>query len=188
MTRRRPGDKPLSEPMLVSLLTHTCVTRPCWVKCHINLCIVLSTSMIRLYDKAFLYVFLSDSVNSLQENQNMQAAVRHWRRDILCEFKIWSRPILYRADSRFAPSQWETALLCNDVSHWLGAKPRISPDIAVSPHRRDTCRVLMLTIHYHLSIITRNTSKPRISLTFATRWTLPNLDALPTGDFRNLLP
>ena len=30
--------------------------------------------------------------------------------------------LLYcRADSRFAPSQWETALLCNDVSHWLGA-------------------------------------------------------------------
>ena len=28
----------------------------------------------------------------------------------------------YRADSRLVPSQWETALLCNDVSHWLGAK------------------------------------------------------------------
>ena len=27
----------------------------------------------------------------------------------------------YRADSRFAPGQWETALLCNGVSHWLGA-------------------------------------------------------------------
>ena len=27
----------------------------------------------------------------------------------------------YKADSRFVPSQWETALLCNDVSHWLGA-------------------------------------------------------------------
>ena len=26
-----------------------------------------------------------------------------------------------RADSIFAPSQWETALLCNNVSHWLGA-------------------------------------------------------------------
>ena len=26
-----------------------------------------------------------------------------------------------RADSRFASSQWETVLLCNDVSHWLGA-------------------------------------------------------------------
>ena len=29
---RHPGDKPLSEPMLVSLLTHICVTRPQWVK------------------------------------------------------------------------------------------------------------------------------------------------------------
>ena len=28
----RPGDKPLSEPMTVSLLTHICVTRPQWVK------------------------------------------------------------------------------------------------------------------------------------------------------------
>ena len=26
----------------------------------------------------------------------------------------------FRVDSRLAPSQWETALLCNDVSHWLG--------------------------------------------------------------------
>ena len=28
----RPGDKPLSEPMLVGLPTHICVTRPQWVK------------------------------------------------------------------------------------------------------------------------------------------------------------
>ena len=28
---RRPGDKPLSEPMMVSLLTHICVIRPQWV-------------------------------------------------------------------------------------------------------------------------------------------------------------
>ena len=31
MAWRRPGDKPLSEPMIVSLLTHICVTRPQWV-------------------------------------------------------------------------------------------------------------------------------------------------------------
>ena len=31
MARRRPGDKPLSEPMLIILLTHICVTRPQWV-------------------------------------------------------------------------------------------------------------------------------------------------------------
>ena len=29
---RRSGDKPLSEPMVVSLLTHICITRPQWVK------------------------------------------------------------------------------------------------------------------------------------------------------------
>ena len=33
MAWRRPGDKPLSEPVMVSLLTHICVTRPQWVKC-----------------------------------------------------------------------------------------------------------------------------------------------------------
>ena len=30
MAWRRPGDKPLSEPMVVSLTTHICVTRPQW--------------------------------------------------------------------------------------------------------------------------------------------------------------
>ena len=31
MAWRRPGDKPLSEPMIVRLPTHICVTRPQWV-------------------------------------------------------------------------------------------------------------------------------------------------------------
>ena len=31
MAWRRPGDKPLSETMMVKLLTHICVTRPQWV-------------------------------------------------------------------------------------------------------------------------------------------------------------
>ena len=34
MAWRRPGDKPLSEPMMVSLLTHICVTRPQWVNLY----------------------------------------------------------------------------------------------------------------------------------------------------------
>ena len=32
MAWRRPGDKPLSEPILIILLTHICVTQPQWVK------------------------------------------------------------------------------------------------------------------------------------------------------------
>ena len=34
MAWRRPGDKPLSEPMMVRLSTHICVTRPQWVNCY----------------------------------------------------------------------------------------------------------------------------------------------------------
>ena len=34
MAWRRSGDKPLSEPMMVSLSTHICVTRPQWVNSH----------------------------------------------------------------------------------------------------------------------------------------------------------
>ena len=36
MACRRPGDKPLLEAMLVSLLTHKCVTRPQWVNMRLK--------------------------------------------------------------------------------------------------------------------------------------------------------
>ena len=36
MAWRRPGDKPLSEPMMVSLTTHICFTRPPWVNVYIS--------------------------------------------------------------------------------------------------------------------------------------------------------
>ena len=36
MAWRRPGGKPLSEPMVVSLPTHICVARPQWVKCTLT--------------------------------------------------------------------------------------------------------------------------------------------------------
>ena len=41
MAWRRPGDKPLSEPMMVRLPTHICVTRPQWV----NFICMLSLNM-----------------------------------------------------------------------------------------------------------------------------------------------
>ena len=37
MAWRRPGDKPLSKPMMVSVLTHICVTRPQWINCSLPL-------------------------------------------------------------------------------------------------------------------------------------------------------
>ena len=41
MAWRRSGDKPLCEPMMVSLLTHICVTRPQWVNPMGELCGIL---------------------------------------------------------------------------------------------------------------------------------------------------
>ena len=42
MPWRRPGDKPLSEPLMVSLLTHISVTRPQWVN-------ILNCGDLKLY-------------------------------------------------------------------------------------------------------------------------------------------
>ena len=50
--------------------------------------------------------------------------------------------ILFRADSRLAPSQWETSLQSNTVSHWLGANlesalPLIHESLSEKPtHQR----------------------------------------------------
>ena len=51
---------------------------------------------------------------------NREAFACHWYHHILY--------LMPRANSRFAPSQWETALLCNNVSHWLGASLKSALD------------------------------------------------------------
>ena len=48
MAWRRSGDKPFSEPMMVSLLTHICVTRPQWVK-HVSFPVPLDSKHIPLF-------------------------------------------------------------------------------------------------------------------------------------------
>ena len=51
MTWRQRGDKPLSEPMMVSLPTHICVTRPQWVKLpHLEESL-LHSSLVRFYSQ-----------------------------------------------------------------------------------------------------------------------------------------
>ena len=65
MSWRRPGDKPLSEPMLVSVLMHLCITQPQWViffchgdvylVCHHRVIDVSPHSRIRTL---FLFYFL----------------------------------------------------------------------------------------------------------------------------------
>ena len=53
----------------------------------------------------------------------------------------WEEIEFIKVRPRFAPSQWETALLCNDVSHWLSATIPMTPHEhqAVSNHRLFDC-------------------------------------------------
>ena len=61
---------------------------------------------------------------------------RHEAKNASCNQHFEAKSIIYsvseflrisvKDDPSFAPSQWETALLCNDVSHWLGANQESS--------------------------------------------------------------
>ena len=184
---RHPGDKPLSEPMMVSLLTHICVTRPQWVNelwpsdntyhrswstlgtimaCHIFSAQLLPEPMLTQMDPSIRNKFWCNldrnttislkkmHLNMLSAKWQPSCSTLNVLSNIMifceCDNEIWlyksnikpvndawhfcrhntdkiivwqwliNQVINPRADSRFAPSQWETALLCNDVSHWLG--------------------------------------------------------------------
>ena len=54
MAWRRPGDKPLSEPMMVSLLTHICVARTQCLSCNILVCPARYLSKSRRHFRALL--------------------------------------------------------------------------------------------------------------------------------------
>ena len=57
MAWRRPGDKPLSEPMMVRSRTHICVTRPQWVKLVLVYC-KSYRNRIRRYLNQYTQLFL----------------------------------------------------------------------------------------------------------------------------------
>ena len=50
MAWRRPGDKPLSEPMLVFVPTHICVTRPQWVN-RIQIYVTMSYIIRQIFSR-----------------------------------------------------------------------------------------------------------------------------------------
>ena len=48
---------------------------------------------------------------------------------------------LFMVVSKFAPSQWETPLLCNDVSHWLGANLESALSFEKRQEFQQTCDI-----------------------------------------------
>ena len=57
MAWRQSGDKPLSEPMMVSLLTHICVTRPQWVNFVPSIAQWTSDDLFFFYTNPFVGLF-----------------------------------------------------------------------------------------------------------------------------------
>ena len=73
MAWRRPGDKPLSEPMMISSLTHICVTRPQWVKVQDTSWPSQKFSTKYLYTKLYKVCLLGSS-SEYQYHNNMNVA------------------------------------------------------------------------------------------------------------------
>ena len=82
MAWRRLGDKPLSEPMMVLLLTHICVTRPQWVK----LASAISTHPETLQFRT------TDNYGRL--------AIKKWGDNV--ESEIYVKPIMFHSENMTA--------------------------------------------------------------------------------------
>ena len=69
MAWRRPGDKPLSEPIMVSLLTRICVTRPQWVKVQSTVFWSQNFDLVENFQKTVvLIVIFQDKILCATEN------------------------------------------------------------------------------------------------------------------------
>ena len=63
----RPGNKPLSEPMMAILLTYICITRPWWVKFGWNYCLT-----------TFAWIIYTDTLEKGVINKAIQLFISHF--------------------------------------------------------------------------------------------------------------
>ena len=91
MAWSRPGDKPLSEPMMVNLLTHICVTPPQWFK--------RMTSLF-LRHSAFhgTYESISSFVSKNYQPCFQQTIYLHWQicQNLNISCKLYSTPLFHK--------------------------------------------------------------------------------------------
>ena len=76
--------------------------------------------------------FDSKSDRIFKESDQLRVCDQCWECVLscrVCSTYIYHTSSNSRADSRFVRSQWETVLLCNDVSHWLGTSLESALDL-----------------------------------------------------------
>ena len=98
MSWRRPGDKPLPEPMMVRLPTHICVTRPQWVMDwhSINVCFAVLYMHISLWVIIVISTNWFDTIHFVFRHLNLIYTTAHlsikWI-DVLLKLSVINIPI-----------------------------------------------------------------------------------------------
>ena len=112
-----------TEENIMSFFFYKIVVTDCVESCQNDNC---QCNQWRKYHPNAIYVFAGPCYLGRQICLDIIIPFRSLR-NVLCRRTINLIPFqsvrfsLSRANSRFAPSQWETTLLCNDVSLWQGA-------------------------------------------------------------------
>ena len=144
---RRPGDNPLSEPMVISLLTHICVTRPQCVKqrTYLAKCIILHAFINAVLPISFSYICLENCFNkaSFKNVQYLPAPSLHGNVErIFSAIHQWTQALF---NDRTGVSQ-------DDVIKWKHF-PRYWPFVrgihrspVNSPHKGQWRRALMCSL------------------------------------------
>ena len=83
----RPGDKPLSEPMMVSLLTHICVTRPQWVK--VIFYHKRRVTGLLLYDTVYRYWTPSGYLKTTMKYSNAQELIEEQNEELMKSVRLF---------------------------------------------------------------------------------------------------
>ena len=73
-----------------------------------------SLQMLYWHNSAEMTIYIILQHSPFGTNQSQCDYICRW-----IDRRIHIKPKYSRADSRFAPNQFETTLYCNDVSHWL---------------------------------------------------------------------
>ena len=108
---------------------------------------------------AELHVYIA--VLSADTNTHTHASTTQISRIFSCDRIFKAQMLMHtaRAHCRFAPSQWETALLCNDVSHWLGA----SLESALTASRLDAIKESEMCNHIRSDVLPQAMWSPRVA-------------------------
>ena len=94
---------------------HAVTFRAIWINIH------------QCLSKQFIWNLCLQNVNCFVHTSRCQIIAACW-----CQIALYN----YKADSRLAPSQWETSLQSNAVSHWLSASLESTQQLGHHPFRQ----------------------------------------------------